>query len=57
MNDPDYAILRRGAHWTFDGEAFVQSIKDLKLNDTLDQRLPGFDHGVGDPEEDSIQVT
>lgn len=56
MKDPDYAVLRRGAHWTFDGDAFVHLIKLIREfpDQTLD--VPGFDHGVGDPSHKAIEV-
>ena len=30
MEDPEEARAKRGAHWTFNGPAFVQAISDLK---------------------------
>ena len=30
MEDPEEAHAKRGAHWTFNGPAFVQAIRDLK---------------------------
>jgi pantothenate kinase len=55
FEDPDEAFKRRGASWTFDGEAFVRSLKQLKENHF--GRFPSFDHCVGDPFEDDIVVT
>ncbi|PVV04737.1 hypothetical protein BB560_000752, partial [Smittium megazygosporum] len=55
MPDPELAFRRRGAHWTFDAEKFVEFIKELKSsNDTL--FAPSFDHSVGDPDFDSIEI-
>jgi pantothenate kinase len=48
------AYARRGAHWTFDGTAFVAAIRRLKQQGAAS--LPSFDHGVGDPIEDDIQI-
>lgn len=48
------AYARRGAHWTFDGAAFVAAIRRLKQHGAAS--LPSFDHGVGDPIEDDIQI-
>lgn len=48
------AFSRRGSHWTFDSEAFVAALVQLKANNT--GSFPAFQHGVGDPEENAIQV-
>jgi pantothenate kinase len=48
------AYARRGAHWTFDGAAFVAAIRRIKQQGAAS--LPSFDHGVGDPIEDDIQI-
>lgn len=55
MPDPDEKFARRGAHWTFDGEAFYQCLKQIR--ETGEARVPGFDHGVGDPYPGQINVT
>ncbi|WIA16046.1 hypothetical protein OEZ85_012775 [Tetradesmus obliquus] len=54
MPDPQEAYARRGTHWTFDGAAFVAAIRRLKQHGAA--ILPSFDHGVGDPIEDDIQI-
>eukprot|EP00882_Tetradesmus_deserticola_P021737 GHRQ01023534.1.p1 GENE.GHRQ01023534.1~~GHRQ01023534.1.p1 ORF type:complete len:306 (+),score=75.56 GHRQ01023534.1:124-1041(+) len=54
MPDPQEAYARRGAHWTFDSAAFVAAIQRLKQHGAAS--LPSFDHGVGDPIEDDIQI-
>ena len=52
LPDPADAHARRGAPFTFDAERFV---KDLKLaKSTGNGSFPGFDHGVGDPVENTI---
>jgi pantothenate kinase len=55
FNDPQEAFRRRGAHWTFDGVKFVKDIKALKDNHR--GLFPSFDHGVGDPIENDIEIT
>jgi pantothenate kinase len=52
--DPVEARARRGAHWTFDGEAFVAALLELKVKKSRD--FPEFVHGVGDPEDGAIHV-
>ena len=52
--DPVSAFARRGAHWTFDGEAFVAALTSLREKKT--GMFPAFSHGVGDPVENSIEV-
>ncbi|KAF6266060.1 P-loop containing nucleoside triphosphate hydrolase protein [Scenedesmus sp. NREL 46B-D3] len=54
MPDPQEAYARRGAHWTFDGNAFVAAVRRLKQHGAAS--LPSFDHGVGDPVEDDIHI-
>lgn len=48
------AYARRGAPWTFDGQAFVDAIRRIKQEGKV--LLPSFDHGVGDPIEDDILI-
>lgn len=45
---------RRGAHWTFDVERFLEDIKNLRR--TGEGSFPSFDHHIGDPIEDAIKV-
>lgn len=55
MADPAALHARRGAHWTFNAERFV---KDLTQARALGAgRFPSFDHHVGDPLEDAIEVS
>ncbi|KAK9811760.1 hypothetical protein WJX72_009620 [[Myrmecia] bisecta] len=54
MEDPVEAHAKRGAHWTFDGSAFVECIRTVKT--TGQAFIPSFDHGKGDPVLDDIQV-
>ena len=55
MPDPAEAHRRRGAHWTFDGEAFVRKVREVRADDGI-VMAPGFDHGTGDPVEGAIAV-
>lgn len=50
--DPAEAYARRGAHWTFDAQAFVDCVR--RIRETGAARVPSFDHGVGDPVEGDI---
>ncbi|KAK4251705.1 P-loop containing nucleoside triphosphate hydrolase protein [Corynascus novoguineensis] len=60
MPDPATAHARRGAEFTFDGDAFVALVRRLKeepLNDaTPTVYAPSFDHAIKDPKEDDIAV-
>ena len=48
------AHARRGAHWTFDAPAFVACISAIRQQGAAS--VPSFDHAVGDPVPDDIQV-
>ncbi|KAK9813528.1 hypothetical protein WJX73_005109 [Symbiochloris irregularis] len=54
MPNRDEAYARRGAHWTFDAERFVQAVRTLKQQGQ--HSLPSFDHAVGDPVENDILI-
>ena len=57
--DPQAALMRRGAPWTFDPAAFAQNLRAIKNPGSLPastQTWPGFEHGVGDPVAAAIQV-
>ncbi len=59
MPDPATAHARRGAEFTFDGEAFYQLVKRLKeplAPDSPPVLAPSFDHAVKDPRADDIVV-
>ncbi|KAH7259406.1 P-loop containing nucleoside triphosphate hydrolase protein [Fusarium redolens] len=54
------AHARRGAHWTFDGKAVVEMIKQLHASrerpfTTL--YVPSFDHEIKDPVPGAIEIT
>lgn len=53
--DPEAALARRGAHWTFDGEAFVAALKSLR--EQKEGVFPAFQHGVGDPVDGAITLS
>ena len=57
FDDPKEAYARRGAHWTFDAEAFVETVERvaavLVTGHVEDILVPQFDHGVGDPDIDN----
>ncbi|KAK3264951.1 hypothetical protein CYMTET_26338 [Cymbomonas tetramitiformis] len=47
-------VRRRGADWTFDAAGFVQAVKNLRGSGKAS--VPSFDHAVGDPVPDAINV-
>jgi pantothenate kinase len=49
------AYARRGAHWTFDGEAFVRCVRSIREGDAKVE-VPAYHHGTGDPSEGEILV-
>jgi pantothenate kinase len=52
LPDPDAALARRGAPWTFDPDALAQRLHDVRAGaGRAAVSWPGFDHGVGDPVE------
>lgn len=60
--DPQAALARRGAPWTFDPQALAQRLRAIRAlpqptcAGTEEVRWPGFEHGVGDPVPDAIAV-
>ncbi|TDL22361.1 P-loop containing nucleoside triphosphate hydrolase protein [Rickenella mellea] len=65
--DPVEAHARRGAHWTFDGQAYVSFVTALRspISDctvtsseeaTQVIKAPSFDHAVKDPVADDIII-
>jgi pantothenate kinase len=63
LPSPETAFRRRGAPFTFDADAFVQTIASLRecpvtqLHDPdLAILLPSFDHAVQDPVQNDICV-
>lgn len=64
MEDPVEAFRRRGAPFTFDAEAFVQAVRQLRDVPVTEHDvpkltiwLPSFDHAVQDPVQDDIPVS
>ncbi|OBT55497.1 hypothetical protein VE04_04550 [Pseudogymnoascus sp. 24MN13] len=63
FQDPECAFRRRGAPFTFDGEAFVELVKALRENPVTEVNdpaqsfhAPSFDHAVKDPIENDIYI-
>jgi pantothenate kinase len=58
--DPALALRRRGAPWTFDPAGLAARLRQLheatRTSPWQTVPWPGFEHGVGDPVEDAIQV-
>ncbi|KAJ1412494.1 hypothetical protein B484DRAFT_316445, partial [Ochromonadaceae sp. CCMP2298] len=48
------AILLRGSPPSFDAEAFVSALTQLRVSGS--GRFPSFAHGTGDPVQDEIEV-
>ncbi|KAJ5881761.1 uncharacterized protein N7529_000433 [Penicillium soppii] len=59
MPDPAFAIARRGAAFTFDGEKFLSLVRALRTpitNQTGSLHAPSFDHAVKDPVDGDIAI-
>ncbi len=64
MPDPQAALARRGAPWTFDALALAQRLHQVKAMPCIVTgpaggsavSWPGFAHGVGDPQSDAITI-
>ena len=54
MEDPEEAHARRGSIWTFNASKLVNDLKTTKMNGY--GMFPSFDHMVGDPKENDIEV-
>lgn len=54
MENPKEAHARRGSIWTFNAAKFVEDLKKTKQNGY--GLFPSFDHSVGDPKENDIEV-
>ncbi|EPQ61246.1 P-loop containing nucleoside triphosphate hydrolase protein [Gloeophyllum trabeum ATCC 11539] len=56
--DPKLAHDRRGAHWTFDGDAYVEFVKSLRLPLSLSSVVtaPSFDHALKDPTPHAVSI-
>ena len=57
MSEPEQALARRGAHWTFDAAEFAQKVRGLKAaGPNQSVYWPAFEHEIGDPVEGAIEV-
>lgn len=56
FEDPLEAHARRGAHWTFDAEGFVDMVENIAKNTDEIIYAPTFDHGQGDPVERGVCI-
>jgi pantothenate kinase len=64
FEDVDEAFRRRGAPFTFDADAFVQLVDDLKTTPVTTSTesevfmtAPSFDHKLKDPVEGAIMIS
>lgn len=64
FDDPELAFRKRGAPFTFDAEALLRQVLDLKSIPVTEcdepeviLRAPSFDHAVGDPIPDAIAIS
>ena len=55
LANPEAALARRGAPWTFDALGFVDKVKQLKAGNSL-VKWPSFEHSLGDPVPDVVQI-
>ncbi|RBR09602.1 hypothetical protein FVER53590_27557 [Fusarium verticillioides] len=54
------AHARRGAHWTFDGQAVLDMVKQLhasRESPATTLYMPSFDHEIKDPVPDAIEIS
>jgi pantothenate kinase len=56
FKDPEAAHARRGAHWTFDADAFVDKVREVATDAGSVKYAPTFDHGQGDPVKDGVCI-
>jgi pantothenate kinase len=57
MNNPEEALARRGAPWTFDPDGLIAKLKELKSKaGSAPVGWPGFEHEIGDPVPDALIV-
>lgn len=56
MPDPQEALARRGAPWTFDPAGLAQRLQALRTQPLVDVPWPSFEHSVGDPVEGALTV-
>jgi pantothenate kinase len=56
LHSVEEAFRRRGAPFTFDGEAFVQLIESIRTGSKFPILAPAFDHSTGDPVQDIVEI-
>ncbi|KAI1075955.1 P-loop containing nucleoside triphosphate hydrolase protein [Whalleya microplaca] len=56
MPDPETAIHRRGAAFTFDAEGFYRLVQDLTTTPIKTVWAPSFDHATKDPVDSAIKI-
>jgi pantothenate kinase len=61
MAEAEMAHARRGAAFTFDGEAYLRLVRTLRQQEPIDDKTPtvhapSFDHAVKDPVENDIPL-
>lgn len=56
MPDPKEAHARRGAPFTFDPERLVELIRGIVEKPGERHLAPSFDHAIGDPVPDDVQI-
>jgi len=61
--DPQLAKDRRGAHWTFDPDGYLEFVRNLRVRPLAPSRshsnpiiAPSFDHAVKDPDPTGVKV-
>eukprot|EP01121_Diplochlamys_sp_Union-15-3_P022326 TRINITY_DN9460_c0_g1_i1.p1 TRINITY_DN9460_c0_g1~~TRINITY_DN9460_c0_g1_i1.p1 ORF type:complete len:168 (+),score=39.06 TRINITY_DN9460_c0_g1_i1:162-665(+) len=54
MENPTEAHRKRGAHWTFNAKALYNLLYKIKTEG--EAKAPSFDHKVGDPVEEAIEI-
>ena len=64
LPDPELAKDRRGAHWTYDPDGYLEFVKNLRVPLIPPSRshavepiiAPSFDHAVKDPEPVGVKI-
>jgi pantothenate kinase len=61
MPDPEMAHARRGAEFTFNGEAYLELVQSLRAQEPIGESTqtvyaPSFDHAVKDPVDNDIPI-
>ena len=54
--DPAAALQRRGSPWTFDPAGLADKLQQLRTTPDKSTTWPDFQHGVGDPVADAINI-